>query len=396
MAILNASKRHQPNAGLKMTDLFAQANQANNISFGMGLPDETVFPSTALQKAFTQAIAQEGADIFQYHSTQGPASLRQKIAAMTKTYFGLTASAEQVILTQGGQQAIDMVGRAFLDKNDHIVVEGPTYMGALEAFDSYEPTYHEVPVNDDGMDIAHLKQILRQFPDIKFVYTVPDFQNPTGVTMSLAKRKALLALAEEYDFYIIEDSPYRYLRYTGDMVPSIASLDTSGKVILISSFSKILSPALRTGWLIANKQLIALFLDIKSALDVQPSQISLLAIDQFLAENNIDEHIRAVNAVYKDKCATMVHYLETYLPAHVQFTKPQGGFFLWLSLPEAQDAGKLLLGPVLQEANVVYVPSEIQYASRQIKNQLRLNFTYPSHDDIKDGIMRLAQVLKSI
>ncbi len=141
---------------------------------------------------------------------------------MTKTYFGLTASAEQVILTQGGQQAIDMVGRAFLDKNDHIVVEGPTYMGALEAFDSYEPTYHEVPVNDDGMDIAHLKQILRQFPDIKFVYTVPDFQNPTGVTMSLAKRKALLALAEEYDFYIIEDSPYRYLRYTGDMVPSIA------------------------------------------------------------------------------------------------------------------------------------------------------------------------------
>ena len=396
MAILNASKRHQPNTGLKMTDLFAQANQANNISFGMGLPDETVFPSAALQKAFTQAIAQEGADIFQYHSTQGPASLRQKIAAMTKTYFGLTASAEQVILTQGGQQAIDMVGRAFLDKNDHIVVEGPTYMGALEAFDSYEPTYHEVPVNDDGMDIAHLKQILRQFPDIKFVYTVPDFQNPTGVTMSLAKRKALLALAEEYDFYIIEDSPYRYLRYTGDMVPSIASLDTSGKVILISSFSKILSPALRTGWLIANKQLIALFLDIKSALDVQPSQISLLAIDQFLAENNIDEHIRAVNAVYKDKCATMVHYLETYLPAHVQFTKHEGGFFLWLSLPEAQDAGKLLLGPVLQEANVVYVPSEIQYASRQIKNQLRLNFTYPSHEDIKDGIMRLAQVLKSI
>ena len=222
MAILNASKRHQPNTGLKMTDLFAQANQANNISFGMGLPDETVFPSAALHKAFTQAIAQEGADIFQYHSTQGPASLRQKIAAMTKTYFGLTASAEQVILTQGGQQAIDMVGRAFLDKNDHIVVEGPTYMGALEAFDSYEPTYHEVPVNDDGMDIAHLKQILRQFPDIKFVYTVPDFQNPTGVTMSLAKRKALLALAEEYDFYIIEDSPYRYLRYTGDMVPSIA------------------------------------------------------------------------------------------------------------------------------------------------------------------------------
>lgn len=387
------STRYQQTAELNMDQIFAQAADPENISFGMGLPDEAVFPSEALAQAFNEAIATAGASIFQYHDTQGPLSLREKIAALTSTYFDYQPTADQIMMTQGGQQAIDIIGRAFLDKDDHIIVEAPTYMGALDAFDSYEPIYHEVSLEADGMDMAQLEATLQQYPETKFVYTIPDFQNPTGVTMSLAKRKQLLALAAQYDFYIIEDSPYRYLRYTGEAVPSLAALDTDGRVILISSFSKILSPALRTGWLVANPALMALFLKIKSGLDIQPSYISLMAIDHYLTKHDIQAHIATINAKYRDKCALMLACLAADMPDTVTFTQPNGGFFIWVSLPEEVNATTLLTEQVLSQAKVVYVPSEMQYASRQVTHQFRLNFTGATPDDIRTGIARLGQAL---
>lgn len=393
MTPTHLSTRHQQTTTLNMDQIFASAADPENISFGMGLPDEAVFPSTALAQAFNDAIATTGAAIFQYHDTQGPLSLREKIATLTANYFGYQPAADQIMLTQGGQQAIDIIGRAFLDKHDHIIVEAPTYMGALDAFDSYEPIYHEVGLTADGMDMAQLEATLAQYPETKFVYTIPDFQNPTGVTMSLAKRQQLLALAEKYDFYIIEDSPYRYLRYTGETVPSLAALDTTGRVILISSFSKILSPALRTGWLIADADLMAICLKIKSALDVQPSYISLLAIDHYLAQHDIQAHIATINAHYRDKCALMLACLAAELPEGVTFTQPEGGFFVWVSLPESVNATELLAEQVLSQAKVVYVPSEMQYASRQVKHQFRLNFTSATPADIKTGIARLGKIL---
>lgn len=394
MTISNLSTRHHQSAELNMDQIFAQAANKENISFGMGLPDEAIFPSVALAEAFNQAIQNEGATIFQYHGTQGPLSLREKIVNLAATYYDLETTADQIIMTQGGQQAIDIVGRAFLDKHDHIIVEAPTYMGALDAFDSYEPIYHEVAIESDGLDIVQLEATLQQFPETKFVYTIPDFQNPTGVTMSLTKRQQLLALAERYDFYIIEDSPYRYLRYTGVSVPSLAALDTQGRVILVSSFSKILSPALRTGWLVANSELTRLFLSIKSALDVQPSHLSLMAIDYFLDSNPISDHIAQINANYREKCALMLERLAADMPSDVTFTQPAGGFFIWVTLPEGMDATTLLAGPVLTEAKVIYVPSEMQYASRQVKNHFRLNFTSATPEQINAGIASLANILK--
>lgn len=394
MTISNLSTRHHQSAELNMDQIFAQAANKEKISFGMGLPDEAIFPSVALAEAFNQAIQNEGATIFQYHGTQGPLSLREKIVNLAATYYDLETTADQIIMTQGGQQAIDIVGRAFLDKHDHIIVEAPTYMGALDAFDSYEPIYHEVAIESDGLDIVQLEATLQQFPETKFVYTIPDFQNPTGVTMSLTKRQQLLALAERYDFYIIEDSPYRYLRYTGVSVPSLAALDTQGRVILVSSFSKILSPALRTGWLVANSELTRLFLSIKSALDVQPSHLSLMAIDYFLNSNPISDHIAQINANYREKCALMLERLAADMPSDVTFTQPAGGFFIWVTLPEGMDATTLLAGPVLTEAKVIYVPSEMQYASRQVKNHFRLNFTSATPEQINAGIASLANILK--
>ncbi|MCT8389843.1 PLP-dependent aminotransferase family protein [Leuconostoc holzapfelii] len=394
MTISTLSTRHHQTAELNMDQIFAQAANNENISFGMGLPDDAIFPSAALAEAFNQAIQQEGATIFQYHATQGPLSLRQKIATLTAEYFDFKPSPEHIILTQGGQQAIDIVGRAFLDKHDHIIVEAPTYMGALDAFDSYEPTYHEVALESDGLDMVQLEATLQQFPETKFVYTIPDFQNPTGVTMSLAKRQQLLALAEKYDFYVIEDSPYRYLRYSGTPLPSLAALDTHGRVILVSSFSKILSPALRTGWLVANPELTALFLTIKSTLDVQPSHLSLMAIDYFLSQHRMADHIATIIENYREKCWLMLDRLAADMPAEVTFTQPEGGFFIWVTLPDTMDATALLAGPVLTEGQVVYVPSEMQYASRQVKNHFRLNFTGVTTEQIHTGVARLGEILQ--
>lgn len=394
--ISKLASRNQTGAGLKINDIFAETAQTDNISFGMGLPDNAAFPSEALEEAFHQAVINEGIGVFQYHGTQGPQVLREKITQLADRYYGIDIAADDVILTQGGQQAIDMVGRAFLNQHDDIIVEGPTYVGALEALDGYEPNYHEVPLQADGMDMEQLELTLQKYPATKFVYTIPDFQNPTGITMSLGKRQRLLALAEQYDFYIIEDSPYRYLRYSGDMLPSLAALDQNGRVILISSFSKILAPALRTGWLTASPELIAQFLEIKAALDLQPPHLNLMAIDSFLANNDLAAHIDKLSAIYRTKRDLMVTILEKNLPESVSFTRPDGGFFIWVTLPESIDATKLLLGPMLKEAKIIYVPSEMQYASRQVKNHFRLNFTNPSSTDIEVGITRLAQFLQKI
>ena len=396
MTISKIATRNKMTASLNMDKIFAETADPKNISFGMGLPDKTIFPDQALKTSFMNTFNNQGPDIFQYHSTQGPVALRNKIVSLVKKYYHIDVNGSNIILTQGGQQAIDIVGRTFLNKNDHIVVEGPTYMGALEAFDGYEPIYHEVNVEHDGMDMTVLEQILSETPNIKFVYTIPDFQNPTGATMSLAKRKTLIQLAEKYDFYIVEDSPYRYLRYSGQEEPSLADLDTNGRVILISSFSKILSPALRTGWLIANDELTSIFLSVKAALDVQPSHINLMAIDDFLEHHNIDRHIAKINTLYREKCLAMCDNLDKYLPEKATYIRPEGGFFVWVTLPESFDTTKLLLDSILQDANVVYVPSELQYASRSIKNKFRLNFTNSSYEQIETGIKKLSEAVEAV
>ncbi len=225
-----------------LDEIFKNSSNPENISFAGGFPDSHLFPDEDLKQAYHDAIEQDGQPIFQYSATEGLLALRQKLAARMQTHAGVNVQAKNVMLTQGGQQAIDLVAKLLLNHGDAMVVEGPTYMGALAAFDTYEPTYYEVPVDEHGMDVHQLRQTLQAHPEIKLIYTVPDFHNPTGTTMSAKRRQALVALANQYDVIILEDSPYRDLRYSGHSVPAIKHYDTQGRVIFVSSFSKILSP----------------------------------------------------------------------------------------------------------------------------------------------------------
>lgn len=276
-----------------------------------------------------------------------------------------------------------------------MVVEGPTYMGALAAFDTYEPTYYEVPVDSRGMDIRQLRQTLQAHPEIKLIYTVPDFHNPTGTTLSAKRRQAMVALANQYDVMILEDSPYRDLRYSGKSLPAIKHYDTEGRVIFISSFSKILSPALRTGWIVADDAVMHELVGLKSAIDVQSPNVTLAAINAYLDSHEIDDHIAAINQAYRIKRDAMLAALDRYMPANVHYTRPAGGFFIWVTLPADVDAKQLLNNVVLPQAHVAYVPAACQFASRQVKNAFRLNFTSLTPATIELGIKRLGEILQT-
>ncbi|AVK61271.1 PLP-dependent aminotransferase family protein [Lactobacillus sp. CBA3605] len=377
-----------------LDNIFKNSANPENISFAGGFPDVRLFPEQALQQAYHDAIEQQGPAIFQYQSTQGPLALRQKLATRMAQQASVTTTAANILLTQGGQQAIDLVAKLLLNHGDAMVVEGPTYMGALAAFDTYEPTYYEVPVDQDGMNLRRLQQTLKAHPEIKLIYTIPDFHNPTGTTLTAKRRQAMVALANQYDVIILEDSPYRDLRYSGQAIPAIKHYDTEGRVIFISSFSKILSPALRTGWLVADDELMAQLVGLKSAVDVQSPNVTLAAINAYLDQNDLDAHIATLNQAYQVKRDAMLQALDRYFPKNVTYTRPAGGFFIWVTLPTTIDAQQLLTDVVLPQAHVAYVPSACQFASRTVKNGLRLNFTSLDPTTITAGIQRLGQLLQ--
>lgn len=378
-----------------LDNIFKNSANPANISFAGGFPDVALFPDTDLKHAYQTAIDQDGPAIFQYSSTQGLPALRQKLAQRMASHAGVMTTADNVMLTQGGQQAIDLVAKLLLNRGDSMVVEGPTYMGALAAFDTYEPTYYEIPVDDHGMNINQLRQALQAHPEIKLIYTVPDFHNPTGTTLSAKRRQAMVALANQYDVMILEDSPYRDLRYSGKAIPAIKHYDTEGRVIFISSFSKILSPALRTGWIVADDDAMHELIGLKSAIDVQSPNITLAAINAYLDTHDIDDHIATINQAYRIKRDAMLKALDRYMPANVQYTRPAGGFFIWVTLPAGIDAKQLLNDAVLPQAHVAYVPASCQFASRQVKNAFRLNFTSLTPETITTGIKRLGNILQT-
>ncbi|WP_137626509.1 PLP-dependent aminotransferase family protein [Lactiplantibacillus pingfangensis] len=383
------------NDSSELDDIFKNSANPANISFAGGFPDAALFPENDLKQAYQTAIDTAGPSIFQYQSTQGLPALRQKLAQRMASHAGVMTTAANVLLTQGGQQAIDLVAKLLLNRGDSMVVEGPTYMGALTAFDTYEPTYYEVPVDSHGMDIRQLRQTLQAHPEIKLIYTVPDFHNPTGTTLSAKRRQAMVALANQYDVMILEDSPYRDLRYSGKSLPAIKHYDTEGRVIFISSFSKILSPALRTGWIVAADDVMHELIGLKSAIDVQSPNVTLAAINAYLDSHEIDDHIAAINQAYRLKRDAMLAALDRYMPANVHYTRPAGGFFIWVTLPADIDAKQLLNDVVLPQAHVAYVPAACQFASRQVKNAFRLNFTSLTATTIELGIKRLGEILQT-
>jgi DNA-binding transcriptional MocR family regulator len=281
-----------------------------------------------------------------------------------------------------------------LEAGDTVIVEDPTFLGALIAFNVFEPTYATVRMDREGMDMDHLEQVLRKNPRAKMIYTVPDFQNPTGVTMTLARRQRLIALANQYDLLVLEDSPYRALRFEGSHLPTLKSLDTEGRVVFLGTFSKIMAPGMRLGWAVANGEVLAKLGRLKLAADTQCSTLNMMAASMFLETQPIDEHIARVCAVYKHKRQLMFDVLDSVFPKSIRYTHADGGLFTWLTFPQGFDTAKFMLERALPEAKVVYVPGAPFFAGEPETNHARFNFSSLPEEQLIAGMERFGKLVQ--
>ncbi|WP_125767156.1 aminotransferase-like domain-containing protein [Lapidilactobacillus wuchangensis] len=361
------------------------------ISFAGGLPDANLFPQAALADSFQRVLLKGTDNPLQYHNAKGYLPLRAYLQQQLADE-GTPVDISQILLTQGAQQGLDLVAKLLLNKNDKIAIEAPTYIGGLAAFAAYEPDYLEIPMQADGLDVDLLEQLLST-NKIKFLYTIPNFQNPTGFVMSLAKRQKLIALAKKYDFIILEDDPYRHLRFAGEDLPALQALDDSGHVISLGSFSKVLAPGLRLGWLVTTPELLTEIRLLKDGSDLETPAIIQQAVTDYLTHNDFQAHWRKLQQDYRQHRDWMSAALTKYLPSGYQFSHPEGGFFLWLMGPADVNLDKLLREKIAPEDHVLYVPSTNLYAHKNVFNCARLSYAGTSQEQIERGIKMLCAAL---
>lgn len=360
------------------------------ISFGGGLPNPQSFPVKAISNAVNQLLAENGSDALQYSTTEGYEPLREYIA---QRYFsqGLNVTADEILITNGSQQCLDLVGKVFVDKDDKILLEKPTYLAAIQAFSLYEPEFKSVPLQKDGVDLDALEDILSN-ENIKLFYTVTSFQNPTGITYSKRKREKLAKLLKKYETVLIEDNPYGELRFMGDFIPPVKSCLNEG--ILFGSFSKIVSPGMRLGWIVAPAEVMDKLIIAKQASDLHSNYFTQRVVYQYLKTNPIDEHIQKIRNLYKNQRNLMIRMMEKYFPPEVEYTQPEGGMFLWVTLPPGTSSMELFEMAI--EENVAFVPGQAFYADGSGENTLRLNFTNSDDKSIEEGIQRLGLAIEKL
>ncbi|MCC7163735.1 MAG: PLP-dependent aminotransferase family protein [Anaerolineae bacterium] len=394
------AQRTQRMTSSTIRELLKFAEQREVISFAGGFPAPESFPLREFQAAMERVITERGAGAFQYSSTDGFLPLREMIARHT-TRFGLDITSENILITSGSQQGLDLLGRIFINPGDRILVEEPTYLGALQAWNAYGAEYVSVPVDEDGMQMDALEEALRTGP--KFIYALPNFQNPAGVTLSLERRRRLVELADHYGVPIIEDDPYGQLRYEGKHIPAIAVMDRRGRddcetcyrgnVIYLSTFSKLLAPGLRVAWVVAAPEVIRKLVQAKQGADLQTSSLTQMLVYQVARKGFLDRHIQSLRVMYRERRNVMLDALERYFPPDVHWTHPQGGLFLWVTLPEEIDSAELLKDAL--EHNVAFVPGASFYANGGGANTMRLNFSNTNPEKIEQGIRRLGEVIKN-
>lgn len=361
------------------------------IAFGGGFPDPDLFPVDKLKNTLDAVMDKYGKQALQYATTEGLPALREKLVKRMND-AGVACAFDELIIIQGAQQSMDLIGKMFIDKGDTIVVERPTFLGALVAFNPYEPNYVDVPVDDDGMRVDELERVLAENPGVKLIYTIPEFQNPSGTTMSLERRKRMVELAEKHDVMILEDSPYREIRYEGETLPLLKSFDTTGRVIHVGSFSKILCPGMRLGWMVGDKELLVKLAQLKMAADTQNSTLNMYAASTFMDLYDIEEHIAVLRAAYKRKKDVMLDILGRKFPKSVSYSNPKGGLFTWLTLPEGADAAAIMRDRLLPEAKVAYVPGDSFFARDPRSNHCRLNYSCMPEDKIVSGMTSMGKI----
>lgn len=384
------TKRSKPS---DIRNLLKLAQTEGMISFAGGNPDASLFPLDAVAQAAAHLIQKEGIAALQYGPTDGYPALRKLIAEKRMKNAGVeNASMDQVIVTTGSQQGLDLIGKAFLNPGDSIVCECPTYSGAMNAFRTHGVTYHDIPLEDDGMDLNALEEVLKKDSKVKLIYVIPDFQNPSGSVMSLEKRLRLLDLSEKYQVVVVEDGPYSEICFHGNRLPSLKSLDKTGCVIYNGSFSKIFSPGIRVAWVYAQPEIVKTLAILKQGADLQTSSFDQRLVAYYMQENDLDEDIRKITVYYKEKCTAMLEEMQNSFPKEVEYIHPQGGFFIWMKLREDLNVRTVL--ERAKEEKVLFVPGSGFFPNGGGENYARLCYTTSSVEQIREGIRRLGKVLK--
>ena len=383
-------------------ELLKLTERPDVISFAGGLPAPEVFPCAEVAAASEKVLREQGRSALQYAPTEGYLPLRELLVEHMARH-GIRVRPVNVLITSGSQQGLDLIGRLFVNPGDRILTESPTYLGALQAWSAYQADYLTVPIDDDGLDVDQLERQLRGGP--KFLYILPNFQNPAGVTLSLERRRRLVALAHHYGAPIVEDDPYGPLRFEGEHLPSLVELDAelhgcgsedrefTGNVLYLSTFSKTLAPGLRIAWIVAPESVIARLVQMKQGADLHSSPFCQMVAHEVAKDGFLERHVQRIRDLYGARRNAMLSALERHFPEGARWTKPAGGLFLWITLPAPLESTRVLR-EALEHEKVAFVPGLAFYPRGGNERTCRLNFSYCPPDVIEEGVRRLGAVVK--
>ncbi len=380
----------------EIREFFKLTERPEVISFAGGFPSPDCFPQDLIAQALSELVINEGTSVLQYGPTEGNQRLRHYLA-QKMTREGVFTAEGNILVTNGSQQGLDLISKVLLNPHDLVIAEEPGYVGGLGALNNYQGNIVPVSIDEEGLCTHFLEQKLKRLKQdnkkVKLVYVVPNFQNPTGVTMSLPRRKHLLELARRFNFIIVEDNPYGELRYRGDFVPSIKSMDTEGRVIYLGSFSKTFIPGIRVGWVVADDLLIEKLIAAKQSTDLCSNTMGQRLALYFSENEYIDHHVQELVSYYNPKRDLMLHSMEKHFPAGINWTVPDGGFFIWVTFPTHMFSREILIKS-LQRQNVAFVDGAGFFTNGTGKNTARFSFSEASSIEIEEGISRLGKVLK--
>lgn len=376
----------------EIRELLKLTEEPDIISFAGGLPAPELFPIEKVNEVMQKVIEEKGYIALQYASTDGYTPLREVIINQRVKPMGINCSISNIMLTNGSQQGLEFSAKLFINEGDIIVCESPSYLGAINAFAAYGPKFIEVSMDENGMKVDELENILKEYGSkVKMIYTIPDFQNPSGITMSLERRQRVAEIAAKYKVIVIEDSPYGELRFEGKFIPPIKSFDKAGYVINLGSFSKTFCPGLRLGWIVAEEEIIKKYILIKQGADLQCNTLAQVFIAEYMKKYNLNDHIAYIISVYKKRRDLMLNAIKEYFPSDVKYTHPEGGLFTWCEIREDLDAA-IILEEALKE-KVAFVPGASFFPNGGKRNFFRLNYSNMNEEKIVEGIKRLGNVL---
>ena len=387
-----ASRMERMKASEIIRELLKLTARPDIISFAGGLPAPELFPVKEIAQVSHDLVLKEGQKLLQYATTEGRPTLREKIAKRMTEKYKTPVVADDILITTGSQQCLDFAGKLFLDPGDVVLCESPSYLGALNAFNAYQPVFKEVPTDGEGIIPEELDKILASTPKCKFIYVIPDFQNPTGICWSLERRKKFIEVINKYDLPVFEDNPYGELRYRGESFPTLKSMDTKGLVSFLGTFSKIFCPGLRLGWIAGPHAIVEKFVMIKQSADLHTSNFDQGVADAYMDTYDLDAHVKEIVALYGHRRDLILKTMEEEFPEGVEFTRPDGGLFLWVTVPEGVSARKVFDKCI--EQKVAAVIGDAFYPNDKTDRSMRVNYSCMPDDKIVEGVKRMAKAIK--